>query len=546
MTKIMNRFSIRTRLHLLGAATVFFMLAVGLLGWTGIATMIHMSQTATLYSDALRTQGDADMMHDALRADVLAALRAGGQHDEAAFRTVNDDVAKHIGIFEKKIADLNAAPLNASILQAAAAVRPALNSYIQSAKTIIDMARHSPAGAEKMFGDFQAQFNTLEGVMGRLSDLIEKGAEEMRDEAQQSASFARTAMVTVFVASTVIVIILMSLIISSITSRVRALREFLQMVASGEADMTRRLPAGERDEIGESGTAFNLFMDTLQMLVKQVRANAEIMADSSNKLVGIAGKIQSRSHAQKQSASHAEQQVLTVNDKIATVANSAELVRQVSQESLARTRESNVNINEMLNNIAQVRGSVGDVSELVQGFVMSLAQVQGITQEVKAIADQTNLLALNAAIEAARAGEQGRGFAVVADEVRKLAEKSGEAAGRIDSVTSEVAQRSSDVQAAIEQGRSHLDSSKRYVDAVTEKLSEAIECVGRASAGVEEITNSVSEQSRATSQIAGHMTNILEKSEQTYQAVTQAAEAASMLDSLAADLQKMIARFKTA
>jgi methyl-accepting chemotaxis protein len=223
--------------------------------------------------------------------------------------------------------------------------------------------------------------------------------------------------------------------------------------------------------------------------------------------------------------------------------NAAEVGRQ-AKESAELTHEGNRNADAMVTEINSIEQVMREVEQSVHEFIERAHTITGMTQQVKDIADQTNLLALNAAIEAARAGEQGRGFAVVADEVRKLAEKSAKSASEIDQVTNSLNQKSSQVEARVQGGLRSLLATQAHVDRVSAVLIEAGESVTKSSSGVNDIAAAVNEQSLASNEIARKVEKIAQMSEENHAAVNSNSEDIQHLEKLARELQTAVGRFK--
>jgi methyl-accepting chemotaxis protein len=250
------------------------------------------------------------------------------------------------------------------------------------------------------------------------------------------------------------------------------------------------------------------------------------------------------SQEQSEAAASTAAAVEEITVSISSVANNTEEVRKLSEKSLRQTQQGNQNVTAMIGEIGRVQEAVQQIAGSVKEFVDSTRAIAGMTQQVKDIADQTNLLALNAAIEAARAGEQGRGFAVVADEVRKLAEKSAQSANEIDRVTNALNQKSTHVEATLLMGLRSLQTTQEQVERVSAVLTEAGESVAQSSHGVSDIAASVGEQSQASNAIARNVEKIAQMSEENHAAVSSNTQDLAHLEQLARELQTAVSRFR--
>ena len=332
--------------------------------------------------------------------------------------------------------------------------------------------------------------------------------------------------------------------VHNIGGGLRAFTRSLRELADGKGDLTQRLPIDGHTEFTDMAAAFDEFLQGLQQIVQTVKADSDQVLASASELTQTYAQIGASSRDQSEAVASTASAIEQMTASIASVAESARHVRESSNESLARSRQGADDLAQLVQMIGQARAAVTDIVESAGALIQNIGAITGAATQVKGIAEQTNLLALNAAIEAARAGEQGRGFAVVADEVRKLAEKSSQYANDINAVTDQLSEQSTTVKSAVQRGVEALEVSREFTGKVGSVLSQAHEIVTQTNAGVDEISASMKEQTSPSDEVAHTVERIAEMTAANDAAINRLAHTATQVERLARNLQEAVGRFR--
>jgi len=318
------------------------------------------------------------------------------------------------------------------------------------------------------------------------------------------------------------------------------------------ADVVKRISAGDLSvEIalkpGDNSSLLAAIVgmrNSLRGMAAELTSASGMLRSTAMNFQKISSGMQSSTAAQSAAAQDTANAATRLSDGVGDIATQTAEVDRLATASLLRTQEGNESLSSMIGELSLAENSVREMTDTAREFVSSASAINHMTREVRDIADQTNLLALNAAIEAARAGEQGRGFAVVADEVRKLAEKSAKTASEIDGVTQSLEKQASRVEDVLDQGLTALATSQEYLEKVAITLGETNHTVTQTTEGMERINLAVKNQSQVNAEISSGVGHIVAMASTFDGTVAQVVDGAGQLEALAGKLETAVHRFR--
>ncbi|MBD9565492.1 methyl-accepting chemotaxis protein [Pseudomonas sp. PDM09] len=361
-------------------------------------------------------------------------------------------------------------------------------------------------------------------------------------DAQRKSDTFGMAMVGLLIAS--IGLLVIWLVGHGIARPLKQMVAMLDDIAQGEGDLTRRLTSDRADELGSIAKGFNTFLAKLQAMITQVVTSVQSVSDSSEHTADIA--IRTNIGVHKQMA-EIDQVATAVHEMTATaqdVARNATQAAQAASHADQAAAQGMQIVRDTSNSIGVLAVEIGKAVGVVQTLAKDSENINAILTAIRGIAEQTNLLALNAAIEAARAGEQGRGFAVVADEVRNLAQKTQKATEEIQTMIQHLQQGTRDVVRVMEDSQNRTDESVQHAAKAAEALETITQAVSVINDMNTQIASAAEEQSAVADDINRNVINIGQVANEVAGGADESSAASADLTKLAEQQRRLINQFK--
>lgn len=534
---------IREKLLSLPSIVLIFMVVLGIVA---VFSMNKMSQSARdIYEVQFKKYQLSTSALDDARAANIGVYRLFtwmNNYDAKQIKTVSADIEKNIDDAGVKIKELlqgdHLSPVERENLQDVAA---SLTAYKKEIAQSIEMAEVDPNMGLSSMQTADKTFLKLQEKIQSLVTIANTSASEQYKKTSNTSKHALISFVVIMLVAIVCSVAISLWLGGKIIHSLQHTIDIAKRIARG--DLTGRVIVEGHDEIAELEYALREMQSNLHEIVSGIMAAADAMQTMSHSLNGSSSTIVYGISEQQKAATTMASAVEEMSMNIQVINTHAQSADEAMKDSNHLALDGKAVLESVKESMRRIQSSAQETRNVVESLGQESEKISNIISVIKSIADQTNLLALNAAIEAARAGEQGRGFAVVADEVRSLAARTAsstlEITTMINAIQSGVAGAVSGMQlgvALVSDGGVLADDAERAVEQTVHKMSEVTGMVS-------EMSSALREQRSASEMIAKEVHHIAEMGEKNSLASNNATDAIARLHELSVNIQKMVSRF---
>ncbi len=537
--EFLQRLSIAKKIYLIPfIGTVTFLIYLVMATTTALGNSKTLKNTRDIQFPVLQTSESALVSLERVKEALAGAVTTG---DEEALKNANvlaEQLKKQLGQIGQ---------LDSALNRETSAIIKTFDDYyavaFQVSKEMVsntaDMATIG-ARSQKMNGDYE---NTVKKLTS-FRDVELKNFKDAIEEANSAASSLITvgAIMGLFITCALFgsAVVVVNGIKSSLLNIIRSLKD----LAKEDGDLTVRIETKSKDELGDLAFWFNSFMEKLQGVVKEIVNTALPLSSLARDLNQLTEDTNRTISIQRQAAEQAKYAVDDMSTSVIAEASSANEASSAANDSNIAADRGQQTVGITVNNIRQLATNVQEASQVILKLETDANQVGAVLDVIKGIAEQTNLLALNAAIEAARAGEQGRGFAVVADEVRTLASRTQKSTEEIQKTIEQLQSAARSAVQKMQQSTVQADQSVLSANQAGDSLQAITTSIRRIREMNQHIAVATEEQQGMASTIVNHVQEIVRHTEHSSQSSGHIAKASRELANLAQNLENIARLFR--
>lgn len=546
MTTLMDRLSIRFKLALMAGPLLLGLMVIVV---TGYATIGEVKVNGPLYQSIVETK---DLVADVLPPpqylleSYLVTLQMLQETDQRALQQLVARGKQLRKEYEERhahwVRTLAAGPMKTALVEksyrSGVAFLDSRDQEFVPAVLAGDVSKARALAAGKLNLHYREHRDAIDEVVAAAMPW------QLQQEAQATgivqARINKIALVSLVILGAATVVGLT--IARRITSRLSTIESCFQTISGG--DLRIRIPVRGEDEVARLSRATNALLDNLEGMIGRVAMVTEQLASAAVQLSATAVEISGGTARLTSRATHTAAAVEEMNATVGQVAQNSGKAACLARETVETAKDGGAVVANTIEGMELLSEAVSSSSTIITELGKSSDQIGVIVGTIEDIADQTNLLALNAAIEAARAGEQGRGFAVVADEVRKLAERTTKATKEISDMIRQIQQDTRGAVDSMQHGKEKVSAGVDLANKTGEALTRIVRMVSESADMIQQIAVASEEQSTATQQIAADIENVAQVTKESAAGANESAKACQDLSQIATELQRLVGNFR--
>lgn len=388
------------------------------------------------------------------------------------------------------------------------------------------------------------QFKAVREYYNLGTDLTEAIALKTKEEDKTIADSKSLLISSIAIASVIFGLLLSWFVPRLIINSINLVHEKIEDISRGEGDLVSRIPVQTKDELGALADSMNLFLNKLQRLIRDVQQNAFTLDSSTHELRDIAAQSDRLTHEQHKDLDSLVTAFTEINHAVRDIAQHAQSAATQTEDAQRGAEQGMRLLQRNVENSQQLSISVSDASSMIMKLAEESERITSVLDVIRSIAEQTNLLALNAAIEAARAGEQGRGFAVVADEVRTLASRTQKSTADIQQMISSLKSGVQNAVTAMEKGSSQMAETLEMVNEASSVLGNIQNMIGNANDMTFQIAAATEQQSTVIDSINRSLTDLNQTTQRQTALTAKTSSTGHGIADLAQRMKTLLGQFR--